>query len=92
MLAVRQADGSRPQAETPPGTGVLAGIGAIFAALTGRQAWHSIRWTFIIAGSVLCVLNVAASGSGRAMAEPRTGTSFGGVVPDASRRAGFCLG
>lgn len=70
----------------------LAAIGAIFAALTGRQAWHSIAWTFIIGGGVLCVLNVAGSGSGQSPADPRTGTGFGGVAPDASPPGGLILG
>jgi hypothetical protein len=72
---------------------VLAVIGAIFAALTGRGAWHSITWTYVIGGAVLVVVNVAGAGSGRALADPRTGTWFGGsVVPDASSPGGFLLG
>jgi hypothetical protein len=70
----------------------LAALGAIFAILTGRGAWHSITWTLVIGGAVLIVLNVAGSGSGRLSADDRTGTVFGGVVSDASAPGGFALG
>lgn len=70
----------------------LAAVGAVFAALTGRGAWHSITWTFVIGGAVLIVLNVVGSGSGRSLADDRTGTVFGCVVPDASSPGGFVLG
>jgi hypothetical protein len=70
-------------------TSALAALGAIVAALTGRGWWHSMTWPMIIGGAVLIVLNVAASGSGRSLSDPRTGTVFGGVVPDASSPGGL---
>jgi hypothetical protein len=70
----------------------LAAVGEMFATLTGRGEWHSITWTFVIGGAVLIVLNVAGSGSGRSLADDRTGTVLGGVVPDASSSGGFVLG
>lgn len=69
----------------------LAAIGAIFAALTDRGTWHSIAWSFIVGGAVLIVLNIAGSGTGQSLADPRTGTSFGGVVRDASVPAGWLI-
>jgi hypothetical protein len=69
----------------------LAAVGAIFSALTGRGAWHSITWTFIVGGAVLIVMNAAGSGSGQSLADSRTGTVFGAVVRDASSSAGWLI-
>jgi hypothetical protein len=72
-------------------TVALVAIGAIFAALTGRGVWHSITWALILGGALLVVLNVAGSGSGTSTADPRTGTSFGGVAPDATMPPGWLI-
>ena len=66
---------------------VLGALGATIAALTGRDVWRSMMWTLIIGGGVLIVLNVAGSGSGRALADPRTGFALGGTVHDAATSA-----
>jgi hypothetical protein len=69
----------------------LAALGAIIAALSGRDAWRSILWTFIIGGGVLVVLNVVGSGADRPLADYRTGFAFGVSVQDATTSAGWLI-
>ena len=69
----------------------LAALGAIVAALSGRDASRSIMWTFIIGGGVLVVLNVVGSGAARPVADYRTGFAFGASVQDATTSAGWLI-
>jgi len=66
----------------------LAALGAVIAALSGRDVWRSMMLTLIIGGGVLVVVNVVGSGSARPLADPRTGFAVGGTVQDATTSAG----
>lgn len=66
----------------------LAAVGAIVAALTGRGAWNTIAWTFLIGGGALAVLNFTGGASGP-RADARIGVVFDAVVPDSPPSAGW---
>jgi hypothetical protein len=71
-------------------TAVLAVIGAIFAALSGRQLWHSIAWAVFGGGIALVVLS-AASGPSGPRGDPRTGWVFAACDPDSSPSGGWLV-
>ena len=64
---------------------VVAGIGAIVAAITGHGTWKTMMWALIIGGGVLVGINVAGSGAARPAVDPRSGFSAGSAnVRDAA--------
>jgi hypothetical protein len=68
--------------------GLLAAIGVIIGALSGRDVWRAVMWTFAGGGGVLIVANVAGSGFDRPLADPRSGSAFGGIIRDATTLPG----
>jgi hypothetical protein len=70
---------------------VLVVIGVFVATVSGRDALRSISWAFVLGGGVIAVLNVVGSGSARALADPRSGSSFGREVEDATTSAGWLI-
>jgi hypothetical protein len=71
--------------------GLLAVIGVIIGALSGRDVWRTVMWTFAVGGGVLIVANIAGSGSDRPLADPRSGSAFGGTIRDATTSAGWLV-
>ena len=63
---------------------VLVALGAVVAALAGKDVWPTMMWALIIGGGVLVVVNVVGSGSDRALADPRTGFALGLSARDAT--------
>jgi hypothetical protein len=90
-VAYRANAGKRIVLTVLAAAAVLALIGVIVSAVFGRAVSPSISWTFVIGGGVIVVLNVVGSGSARALADPRSGSSFGKEVEDATTSAGWLI-